>query len=98
MLTQEYILNKSERKVTPYRHDPTRTAGLRNAFSADFKRRFTELKKVIRETVVNRIVWFKGEKGRNVPVNSPGWFKSICIPVRPTESGSFYGVVTSSGG
>lgn len=54
MLTQEYILNKSERKVTPYRHDPTRTVGLRNAFSADFKRRFTELKKVIRETVVNR--------------------------------------------
>ena len=47
MQTQELILNK----VTPERYDPTRTTALRNAFAREFKVRFTELKKVIRQTV-----------------------------------------------
>lgn len=60
MQTQELILHK----VTPAKYDPTHTTALRNAFAREFKVRFTELKKVIRQTVNEKDCF--GLKGKKV--------------------------------
>jgi len=67
-------------RVDPYNYDPTRTTTLRNAFSRAMRRRFDELIKVIRISVVTQDALGLSEERQNTPFTfqmnpaSPGQF------------------------
>jgi SPP1 gp7 family putative phage head morphogenesis protein len=86
MQTQELILHK----VTPAKYDPTHTTALRNAFAREFKVRFTELKKVIRQTVNEKDCFgLKDRKVGSYQLNPPLGFRTFAFLSDPKKIEAF---------
>lgn len=87
MQTQELILNKI---ITPEQYDPTHTTALRNAFAREFKVRFTELKKVIRQTVNEKDCFgLKSKKVGNYQMNPPAVAQAFAFLSDPKKIEAF---------